>query len=131
MTGKNFGLDFFIVDARSVQTFPGVFGCELEKLPEPSPGNEIELLEDDTIVFDFDTGMISLTCNGTGPAVLEGIVARAGIRLLNSYLYEGFQDSSLRDQAETDVRDTTTQFDAATGAFAVQRTTASARPAFA
>ncbi len=130
ISGSYLGSDFFIEDASGDQFFPGVFGRQLEELPEPSPVNEIELLEDDTIVFDFDTGVISLTRNGAGSTFLEGTVTRAGIRLLNSYFYEGFQDASLRDQAATDVRDAITRFDAATAAFAAQRATASARLAF-
>jgi hypothetical protein len=130
VSGSYLGSDFFIEDGSGDQFFPGAFGRQLEELPEPSPVNEIELLEDDTIVFDFDTGAIDLTRDGAGAPFLSGTVTRAGIRLLNSYLYEGFQDSGLRDQAATDVRDAITRFDAATATFEAQRATASARLAF-
>ena len=127
VSGSFLGSDFFIEDGSGDQFFPGVFGRQLELLPEESPANEIELLDDDTIVFDFDTGAITLTRDGAGSAFLSGTVTRSGVRLLNSYIYEGFQDSVLRDQAATDVRDAITRFDAATATFEAQRATVSAR----
>ncbi len=130
VSGSFLGSDFFIEDGSGDRFFPGVFGRQLEELPEPSPVNKIELLEDDTIVFDFGTGAITLTRNGAGSAFLSGTVTRAGVRLLNSYLYEGFQDSALRDQAATDVRDAITRFDAATATFEAQRATARVRLTF-
>ncbi len=127
VSGSFLGSEFFIEDGSGDQFFPGVFGRQLELLPEESPANEIELLDDDTIVFDFDAGAITLTRDGAGSAFLSGTVTCSGVRLLNSYIYEGFQDSVLRDQAATDVRDAITRFDAATATFEARRATVSAR----
>ena len=104
-TGKFLGSDYSVTDGSGDTFLPNIFGSTLVQFPNADP-NDIGVLlqDDDTVVFDHDTGALSITRSGGGAPVLQGTLERKGIGVLHSYFYGNFQDAALRDKAleETD-----------------------------
>lgn len=58
---------------------------------------------DDTVVFDPDTGAITLTHYGEASPYLDGTLTRKGLGILFSFLYNNFEDDASLDRALEDV----------------------------
>ncbi len=104
-TGKFLGSDYFVTDGSSNTFLPNIFGSTLIQFPNSDSNDTGVLLRnDDTVVFDHDTGALSITRSGGGAPILSGTLERKGIGVLHSYFYGNFQDAALRDTAleETD-----------------------------
>ncbi len=103
VTGVFSGSDFFITDGNGDNYYPGVFGATLTKFPTDF-GDEGQIVSDtDTIVFDPDTGSISLTRDGETSPYLSGTLQRKGLGVLNSFLYGNFTDPVKLDEALADL----------------------------
>jgi hypothetical protein len=104
-SGKFLGSDYVITDGSGDTFLPNIFGSSLVQFPNADPNDTGTLLkDDDVIVFDHDTGALSITRAGDGSPTLSGTLERKGIGVLHSYFYGNFQDAALRDKAleETD-----------------------------
>ncbi len=113
ITGIFSGSDYFITDAGGDNYYPGIFGATLTKFPTDF-GDEGEIVADtDTIVYDPDTGSISLTRDGEASPYLSGTLQRKGLGVLNSFLYGNFTDPDKLDDAlaDLDAASATLRFD--------------------
>lgn len=95
--------DFFITDGSGDNFYPDIFGSVLTKFPNPNDESGEIVATDDTVVFDPDTGAISLTHDGEGSPYLDGTLTRKGLGILFSFLYNNFEDDSSRSRALSDV----------------------------
>ncbi len=103
--GKFLGSDYVVTDGSGDTFLPNIFGSSLVQFPNADANDSGVLLKnDDTVVFDHDTGALSVTRSGGGAPILSGTLERKGIGVLHSYFYGNFEDAALRDKAleETD-----------------------------
>lgn len=113
VTGIFSGSDYFITDGNGDNHYPGIFGAVLTKFPTDF-GDEGQIVSDtDTVVYDADTGAISLTRDGEASPYLSGTLERKGLGVLNSFLYGNFTDPDKLDEAlaDLDAASATLRFD--------------------
>jgi hypothetical protein len=106
ITGLFAGSDFKITETSTGDVFvPDIFGARVQSLPinDDDVNDGILLLDDDTIVLDNESGVVSITRNGAGSAVLEGTLERHGLDVLFSSFYGNFLDDSSLTDALADV----------------------------
>lgn len=103
VTGVFSGSDYFITDGNGDNHYPGIFGAVLTKFPTEF-GDEGQIVSDtDTVVYDSDTGSISLTRDGEASPYLSGTLERKGLGVVNSFLYGNFTDPDKLDEALADL----------------------------
>jgi hypothetical protein len=103
VTGVYSGSEYFITDGNGDTFYADIYGSILTKFPAVE-GDEGELVSvDDSIVYDPDTGAISLTRNGEGTPYLSGTLTRKGLGVLHSAFYENFTDPARLDDALADL----------------------------
>lgn len=95
--------DFFITDGSGDDFYPDIYGSVLTKFPNPNDESGEVVSTDDTVVFDPDTGAISLTHDGEGSPYLDGTLTRKGLGILFSFPYNNFEDDASLNQALGDV----------------------------
>ncbi|MCG8546744.1 MAG: hypothetical protein MJE12_21325, partial [Alphaproteobacteria bacterium] len=104
VTGVFSGSDYLIVEDGSGDTFfPDLFGSLVQRFPFADGDSGEIIAADDTVVFDPDTGAISVTRSGEGSPFLTGTLERKGLGVLHSVLYGNFTDEALRDEALADL----------------------------
>ena len=97
------GSDYLIVDGNGDTYFPDLFGSLVQKFPFEDDDNGEIIAEDDTVVYDPDTGAISITRSGEGSPFLTGTLERKGLGVLHSVLYGNFTDPAQLDDALADL----------------------------
>jgi len=95
--------DFFITDSNGDKFYPDIFGSILTKFPNPNEETGELVSTNDTVVFDESSGAVSMTRPGAGTPYLDGTVTRKGLGVLNTFLYNNFEDDSSLDRALSDV----------------------------
>ena len=103
ISGLFSGSDFFISDASGDNFYPDIFGSLLTKFPNPDDETGEIVSSDDTVVFNEDTGALSITRPGAGTPFLDGTVTRKGLGVLHTFLYNDFEDDTSLDRALSDV----------------------------
>lgn len=102
--GKFLGSDYVITDGSGDTFLPNIFGSSVVQFPSQTENDTGLLLQnDDTVVFDHDTGALSVTRAGDASPTLQGTVERKGLGVLHSYFYGNFQDATARDEAMEDI----------------------------
>ena len=95
--------DFFITDESGDNFYPDIYGSILTKFPNPAAEDGNVVYHDDTVNYNTNSGEISLTHNGEGTPYLQGTLARKGLGILFSFLYNNFEDDSSLETALSDV----------------------------
>jgi len=95
--------NFFITDGNGDNFYPDIFGSILTKFPNPGEESGEIVSTEDTVVFDENTGAVSITRAGEGSPFLDGTVTRKGLGVLNTFLYNDFDDDASLDRALSDV----------------------------
>jgi len=107
ITGLFAGSDFTITETSTNTVFvPDIFGAKVQSLPisiDDDIDDGIQLLDNDTVVLDNDSGSVSITRNGDSSPILEGILERKGLKVLFSPFYENFLNDASLEDAITDI----------------------------
>ena len=121
ITGLFAGSDFTITQNGTGDVFvPDIFGAKVQSLPisiNDDVDDGIQLLDDDTVSLDNDTGAVSITRNGEATPVLEGNLERKGLDVLFSPFYGNFLNDTSLQEALEDVDSATQTIRFITGVF--------------
>ncbi len=121
ITGLFAGSDFTITETSTGDVFvPDIFGAKVQPLPisiNDAVDDGIQLLDDDTVALDNDTGAVSITRNGEASTVLEGTLERKGLDVLFSPFYGNFLNDTSLQEALDDVDAATQTIRFITGVF--------------
>lgn len=97
------GSDYVITDGVGDKFFPDLFGSQVLKFPFSTTDDGEIIADTDAVVFDADTGAISITHDGDASPFLTGTLERKGLGVLHSVLYGNFTDPALLDDALADL----------------------------